>query len=133
MAKLQDMTTQFLVNALLTNPASVNGNPNTQNSSFPWQLVVNGQLQTSITRAQILTELNNRIAYDSQNPSLPAESYMGEFVSGQSTINSNGTLSSISALAPAANLIGPTPAANTAAINNGGSAIEPVSYVGNIY
>lgn len=131
MAKLQDMTTQFLVQALITNPASVNGNPNTQNSSFPWQLVVNGQLQTSITRAQILTELNNRIALDSQNGTTTA--YMGQVVSGQSNINSNGILSNLSVLTPTANLIGPTPAANVAAINNGGSAVEPVSYVGNIY
>lgn len=132
MATLQQMTTEYLTNLLITNPANSNG-ANTQNTSFPITLVVNGQLTTPITRAQVLTELNNRIAYDIQNPTLPAESYMGQFISGQSTINANGVLSGISALTPAANLIGPTPAANVAAINNGGSAIEPITYVGNIY
>jgi hypothetical protein len=131
MAALSDMTTEYLTLALITNPSAKNGAPNIQNSSFPWTLVVNGQLTTPITRAQILTELNNRVAADNLNGTSTA--YMGDVVSGQVSINSNGTLSNLSVLAPAANLIGPTAAANQAAINNGGSDPEPVFYVGNIY
>lgn len=132
MAKLQDMTTDYLVNLLVTNPANANGGTNSQNTSFPLTLVVNGLLTTPITRAQIISELQNRIAYDSQNPSLPAESYMGEVICGPE-INSNGTMSNISVLAPAANLIGPNPSNNVNAINNGGSDPIPVYEISAIY
>lgn len=132
MAALSDMTTQFLINLLITNPANANGNTNSQNTSFPLTLVVNGQLTTPITRQQVLNELNNRVAADNQNPSNPAKSYMGEGICGLS-MNSNGTYSPISVLAPVALPLGPTPAQNAATANNGGSSPVPINSVQYVY
>lgn len=149
MAKLSDLTTQYLEELLVLNPLTGTQTQFTQ--SFPLTLVLSGQqfptagqavpntvltaipasgqLVTPIYRYMILNELANRIAVDAQNPSNPATSYGGEIVTDQPQTNTNGTLANIGALSPVGAQLGPTPASNNANTNPGGSVADPVTSV----